>query len=171
VDVIHELADQAAARREGKKPPAVKGETVQINSSLTLSPTAAFKARDALRAYLEWESHRRALVNVPIWYPLYHSGLIAPDAPEAARRTAAMHYLGFVPVSPDGAAYSYDPQMDEVLNRRHGGLRRPTLQAGIEEQSPLGRMLEQIRAVRADLRFREDGIHTRVTIERKAAGK
>jgi hypothetical protein len=171
LDVIHELADQAAARREGKKPPAATGETVPINSSLTLSPTAAVKARDVLRAYLEWESHRRALVNTPIWYPLYHSGLIAPDAPAAARRAAAMHYLGFVPVSPDGAAYVYDRQTDEVLNRRHGGLRRPTLQAGIEDSSPLGRMLEQIRAVRADLRFREDGIHTRVTIERKTASK
>jgi len=35
--------------------------------------------------------------------------------------------------------------------------------------APLTRLLEQLRSIRADLRFREDGIHTVLTIERQKA--
>jgi hypothetical protein len=82
-----------------------------------------------------------------------------------------MRYLGFVPVSPDGAAYRYDARHDEVANARHGSYQKPRLHAGLDAGSPLRRFLEQLRTVRADLRFREDGVQTSVTIERKAKGK
>jgi len=83
----------------------------------------------------------------------------------------ARRYLGYVPVSPEGAAYSLDVKTDEVVNRRHGSQRKPARNQGVEEMSPLGLLLEQVRAVRADLRFREDGIHTTLTIERKPPAK
>jgi hypothetical protein len=170
LDAVHELADQAAARRAGQKP-ATKGETVAINSSLYLAPGAAVLARPLLRSYLEWESHRRAFANLPIWYALYRTGLVDEDMSEADRQTVARRFLGYLPVSPEGSAYRYHRQSDEVSNDRHGSWRRPILQAGIEDNSPLGRLLDQIRTVCADLRFREDGVHTTVTIERKSAGK
>ena len=131
------------------------------------APNGWEESVEALRYYLEWESQRRALPNCTAWYALDHCGLVAMDAPEKTRQAAALRYLGFVPVSPDGAAYSYDPRTDEVVNHRHGSPRRPQLQPGIADNSPLGRLLEQFRSVRADLRFREDGIHTTLTIERK----
>src|SRR5207253_9354411 len=162
---LKELIDRSVARRSGKIP--VNGAAVPINFSVYAGPKAATKSRQALHYFLEWETHRRALVNCPAWFTLYRSGLISADTPESARQAAAMRFLGFVPVSPDGAAYRIAPEADEVVNQRHGSLMRPRLQSGIEDDSPLGRLLEQFRSLRADLRFREDGVHTTVTIERK----
>jgi hypothetical protein len=58
-----------------------------------------------------------------------------------------------------------------VVNRRHGSPRQPRLHPGVDDASPLGQLLEQFRAVRADLRFREDGIHTTLTFERKPSAQ
>lgn len=161
--VIDEVLD-----RKGKEPAK---EKVEVNSSLHVAPVAADLAAPFLRSYLEWESHRRALSNGPAWHVLYRAGLITGDMSDRAREAAALRYLGFVPVSPDGAAYTYEAKTDEVVNRRHGTLRQPKLHPGVEESSSLGQLLAQLRTVRADLRFREDGVHTTVTIERKAPGK
>jgi hypothetical protein len=167
---LKELIDRAAARRAGDGS-ATKGEAVAVNESLYFSPAAARKAGEALRFYLEWESHRRALVNGPTWYPLYRGGLVAAGASEATKRVAAFRYYGFVPVSPDGAAYCYDARTGEVVNGRHGSLRQPRLHGGIEADSPLAQLLEQFRTFRADLRFREDGLYTVLTVERKAPAR
>jgi hypothetical protein len=167
---LKELIDQSVSRREGKEPER-KGEKVEVNNSLYVAPGAADKAGDFLRAYLEWESHKRALANSPILYALYHSGLLAEDAKEEPIRTAALRFLGYIPVSPDGAAYSYDPKTDVVANRRHGSLRQPVMHGALEKDAPLNRLLEQLRTIRADLRFREDGIHTVLTIERETRAR
>jgi hypothetical protein len=67
--------------------------------------------------------------------------------------------------------YVFDPKTDEVRNRRHGSPRRPQPHADLEKGSALGQLLEQVRSLRADLRFREDGVHTVLTLERKAPAK
>jgi hypothetical protein len=162
---LKELIDRSVARRAGKV--AVNGAPVPINFSVYAGPKAATESRQALHYFLEWETHRRALVNCSAWFTLYRSGIVSTDTPDSARQAAAMRFLGFVPVSPDGAAYTLAPDADEVVNQRHGSPMRPRLQTGIEDDSPLGRLLQQFRSLRADLRFREDGVHTTVTIERK----
>jgi hypothetical protein len=164
-DCIKHEIDRALARKAGKGPG--KGEVVKFNTSLHISPRAAVKAGAALRGYLEWETHKRALPNNALWYALYRCGLLAPDAPESAKQAAALTHLGFVPVSPDEAAYRYDARTGEVVNERHGSVRRPRLHAGLAEGSPLARMLEQFPRLRADMRFREDGLHATLTIARK----
>jgi hypothetical protein len=78
-----------------------------------------------------------------------------------------MHFFGFVPVSPDGAAYIYDARLGEITNVRHGSLRQPVLAASIEDGSALGQLLSLFRTLRVDFRFREDGLHTTLTMERK----
>jgi hypothetical protein len=163
---LKELIDRSVARREGKEPEK-KGEKVQVNNSLYLAPEAAAKAGDFIRTYLEWETHKRALANNPILYALFHSGLVAENATADAVNGAALRYFGYLPVSPDGAGYAFESRTDEVVNRRHGSLRRPQLHTALATDAPLGRLLEQLRTLRADLRFREDGIHTVLTIERK----
>jgi hypothetical protein len=165
-DALKRQIDYVADCKAGKGPP--KGEAVSVNSSVHLAPQAAVQARAALQAYLEWETHKRALPNNALWQALHRCAVLAPDAPEAVRRAAAMKFLGFVPVSPDDAPYRYDRRTGEVVNARHGSLRRPQLHAGIVKGSPLARMLEQFPTLRADLRFREDGLHTVLTIARKA---
>jgi hypothetical protein len=166
---LKRLIDRSLARRDGKGQP--KKKTVEVNASLHVAPAAAVKARDALGLYLEWQTHRRSLVNGPIWYALDHGGLIPADAPEKTRRAQALRYLGFVPVSPDGAEFVYDRSADDVVNRRHGSLRRPDLHTDIDPSSPLAQLLEQLRTLRADLRFQEDGINTVLTIDRRRPAK
>lgn len=164
---LNRLIDHAVARREAKGTAAKKEDLIPVNASLYIAPSAAQKAGAALRYYLEWECHRRALPNLPIWYALYRGGLVDERTPAKARDAAALRFLGFVPVSPDGAAYAYDARTGEVVNRRHGSWRQPQWHAGIEPASPLGRLLDQFPTMRADLRFQEDGVNTTVTLERK----
>lgn len=167
---IKAIIDRSVARREGKLP-QTKETPVEVNQSLYLSPIAAKKARAALKYYLEWEAQRRSLANEPLWYPLYRSGLVAEYSSEKALRECAMRFYGYVPVSPEGAPYTYERRTDEVVNGRHGSLRRPRSHPGVEDTSPLGQLLDQFRAVRADFRFREDGVHTILTIDRNSPAR
>jgi hypothetical protein len=164
---VKERIDLSVARKQGKRP-ARKEDLGTFSTSLYLSPAAAAKARDALGHYLEWETRRRALANDPLWYALYHAQVIADDSSEKSRRLTALRYLGFVPVSPDAAAYAYRPRTDEIVNQRHGSLRKPRCHDAIENDSPLGRLLDEFRSLRADLRFREDGVHTELILDARA---
>jgi hypothetical protein len=159
--MLHDLIDQSEARRKGKP------ETVAVNSSLYLAPRAAEHAGKLLRRYLEAQTQQRALANAPLWAALHRAGVLAPDAEASKAEAAAYRYLGFVPVSPDGSPYQYDPKTDEIRNERHGSQRRPKLHGDLAEGAPLARVLEQLQALRADLRFRADGIHTVLTIQRQ----
>src|SRR5581483_12105003 len=98
----------AAARRDGRAPP--RQELAQVNRALYLAPESAFHAAPALRSYLEWETHRRAVPNAAVWYAAHHGGLKEADVLKA---------FGFVPVSADGAPYEYRARTDEVVNGRH----------------------------------------------------
>lgn len=163
---LSESAIQRAIDRNGGS--SDKGASAQVAAAV--SPREAVLARPALRLLLEWESHRRAWPGNAAWYPLYRSGLLAADAPPATQRDVALRYLGFVPVSPEGAVYVYDPIRDEVVNRRHGSLRRPELLPGIDETSPLGSLLEQFAAVQAEVTFPGDEVRLRGTIDRTRSG-
>ncbi|MGH7172225.1 MAG: hypothetical protein ACRELG_18265, partial [Gemmataceae bacterium] len=155
LDSLRGTIDRAVARREERD----KGEQAELNSSLYLAPEAMFSAASAFQGYLEWESHRRAVANDPIWYVLRRGEVVKDfDSPEA-RRTA-LRFFGFVPVSPDGSPYRYDAVRQEVNNEGYGSLRRPKLRSMLPAGSPLAQLLEQVRTLRVDLRFREDGIHT-----------
>jgi hypothetical protein len=159
---IRDMIDRSVAR--GNQPAAP--EEPKVNSAIYVSPAAATQTLALVRGYLEAASHRQALANAPVWYAFERSGLLAgKDA--AGRAAVVRNYLGYLPASPDGAAYRYDPRTDEIVNARHGSLRVPTPQKGIEPDSPLGRLLAQFTSLSADLRFREDGIHTTVTLRKR----
>jgi hypothetical protein len=159
--MLRSLIDQARGRDDDK------GKAVEVNSSLYLSPRAADKTRDVVQKYLEAQIHEQALNNDPIWYALYHSGVIAADADPKAAQATADRWLGFVPASPDGSAYTYDRRTDDVINARHGSLRRPQVHQSMADDAPLNRLLDQLASIRADLQFREDGIHTVLTVDRR----
>jgi hypothetical protein len=163
--MLRDFIDRAQDRREGKT------ETVPINSSLYISPGAAQLTRGLVQKYLEKQVHQQALASAPIWYPLYHSGLVAEGADAAALSALAERYHGFVPVSPDGAPYVYDRRIDEVRNERHGSPSRPRTHRTLAENAQIKQLLEQLRSIRADLRFREDGIHTTLTVDRQVKEK
>ena len=160
---IRDLIDRSVALKERKN----GGDKIETNSTLHLGPKAAIQSKALLRMYLEWETHRRAQLNNRLLYALFRSNVARPDGDSASVEDAALQYLGFVPVSPDLAPFRYDAQKEEVVNLRHGTLRQPKLNAGVETKSPLGQLLEQFATIRADLRFREDGIHTTLTFRRE----
>ena len=165
---LRDLVDRSAEHGEGGRlKAAAKEKPVLMNGSVYLAPAAANQGRQALQYYLGWQSHRRALVNGPMLYSLFRSGLIREDDSAEAKRAVALRYLGFVPVSPDGASFAYEAKTDEVVNRRHGSLRQPIWHRDMDAGSPLARLLDQFQTLRADLRFKEDGVQTTVTIERK----
>jgi hypothetical protein len=157
---IKQLIDRHKDRREGK------AEGPGANVSLLAAPHRGPDAREAANAFLEWQTHRRALPGNAVWYALHRSGAVPAGAGEADERHAALHHLGYLPVSPDGSAYLYDRRTDEALNRRHGSWRQPQLRPTLAVNAPLRQVLEQFKTVRIDLRFREDGIHTTLTWER-----
>jgi hypothetical protein len=162
---LKDLIDRSASLKDGKA--AAAGDKTELNSAIYLAPRAAIQAKPLLRQYLEWETHRRVQTNQRLLYALYRSGVVSPADSSTDVEAAALQYLGFVPVSPDLAPSHFDPKKDEVVNDRHGTLRQPRLHPGVEPTSPVGRLMEQMGTIRADLRFREDGVHTVVTIRRE----
>ena len=156
-EMMHSIIDGATAKRDGK--------------SLYLAPKAAVHTKPLLRSLLERSTHHQARTSLPVWYALHRTGIVAADATTEQANASAYRYLGFVPVSPDGTAYKYDPKYDEIVNERHGSFRKPTLKKTTADSSPLNFLFDQLRSVRADLRFREDGIHTVLTMERGPGAK
>jgi hypothetical protein len=163
---IKDLIDRSVALKDSK---GKQNEVAEINSSLHLGPKGAVKAKDLLKLYLEYETHRRAQTNNRLLYALFKSNVVGPQDDSPAVEAAALNYLGFVPVSPDLAPFRYERQKEEVINLRHGSVRQPKLAKGIDAASPMSKMLDQFATIRADLRFREDGIHTTLTMKRNAA--
>ena len=155
--------DESEARKKSGETKSA-GPARDANAGLYLGPA---NARAAASLLLEYEGHNLALLNTQVWNCFYQSGALAPDAAGAARRETVRRALGFVPVSPDGSPYRYDARLGEVVNQRHGSLRRPQLHGQVAESSELGKLLKQTRALRAELRFLDDGLRTVLTIERR----
>jgi hypothetical protein len=160
---LRDLIDRTLDRKEGKG----KKELIEANTVFYLAPGAMSKGKDGARLFLEYESQRQSLSNSLLWYPLFRGGLIGPKTTEAERKDLTMRLLGFTPVSPEFAPVAYDAKTDDVVNKRHGSPRHPKLAEGVDPESPLGKLLEGIVSVRADMRFREDGLHATVTLRRK----
>jgi hypothetical protein len=159
-DYLKKLIDQ------GKKPAEKPSEEPdrESNAGLFISPA---NARAAASLFLEHEGHSLALLNNPVWNCFYQAGVLAPDATDSVRQETARRYLGFVPVSPDASRYRYDARLGEVVNERHGSQRRPELHSRVAEASELGKFLDQVKSIRAELRFQENGLRAVVTIERR----
>jgi hypothetical protein len=155
--------DQAQAPKKGgdKKPAEAPREA---NAAFSLNPNSA---QEGTSLYLQYEGHSLALLNNQVWNCFHQTGLLAPDASEAVSRATARRFLGYVPVSADGSTYRHDARWGEVINTRHGSHRQPQLQARLAEGSELARFLDQIRGLRAELRFLENGLHTVLTIDRR----
>jgi hypothetical protein len=151
--------------RRANKPPDEK-EIVKANSVLYAAPSALVSARHALGVYQEWETHCRSVANGPAWRVLFKAGILEPNANKEQMHEGALHWFGYIPVSPDRRPYVYLPKFDEVENIWHGSPRHPQMRGGFDQHAPLAQLLAQIRTIRAEFRFKEDGINTAVTIER-----
>jgi hypothetical protein len=163
---IKDMIDRAELART-QPAPANASDAKPVNSALHISPETARATKEFARRYLEREARQRALANAQVWYAFSRAGLLDGQSGESARQTVLYRYLGYVPVSPEGAAYRYDQRTDEVTNTRHGSPRQPTPRHGVDPESPVGQLLEQIRTLTVDLTFREDGIHTTLMLKKK----
>jgi hypothetical protein len=167
-DCLHRFIDYAEVRKKAKPNQPVDEEPAAI--SLRLDPSGPHAAA-ALQRVFEWQTQRLALANTPVWQLLHQVGLVTTATPIAEQEATALALFGYVPASPDAAPYTYDPAADEAANARHGSLRQPRLHDRLEPKSPLYRLLTSLKGVRVDLRFREDGVYTVVTLERKPPEK
>jgi hypothetical protein len=77
-----------------------------------------------------------------------------------------LRWLGYVPASPDGSVYRFDRQLGQVVNERHGSVHEPELRPSLLPTAPINQLMDRYRTLRTDLKFREDGIHTTVTLEK-----
>jgi hypothetical protein len=162
-DFLKKRIDESEARKKsGETKPAEPDR--EANAGLYLGPA---NARAAASLFLEYEGHNLALLNNQVWNCFYQAGILTPNASDAAHRETVRRIQGFVPVSPDGSPYRYDARLAEVVNQRHGSLRWPQLHGQVAETSELGKLLEQFKALRAELRFLDNGLHTVLTIERR----
>ena len=180
---LHGLIDEATS----KKP---AGEAVPVAMSLHLSPGRS--VRPAIKGQIAQAIHEEALKAAPLWHALYSSGVVPAGATPAEAAEAAYRWLGFVPVSPDGSVFRWDAKAGEVVNERHGTrrldqplpdllspltgqttverrstIRKPVVPKTMRKGSPPDLLFDSLESVRADLRFREDGIHATVTMKRK----
>jgi len=160
LEYLKKLIDQTESRKEAEKPTGPRSS----NAALYLSPA---NARDAANLLLEYEGHHVALLNNQVWNSFYECGLLPADATDTARNEAARRFYGFLPVSADGSAYHYDRRLAQVVNRRHGTHARPQRHSGVEASSELGKLLDEIKAVRAEVQFQENGLHAVLRIERR----
>jgi hypothetical protein len=163
---IKDMIDRSELAR-AQPAPANASDAKPVNSALHIAPETARATKEFARRYLEQEARQRALANAQVWHAFARAGLIDGQAGESARQAVLYRYLGYVPVSPEGAAYRYDPRTDEVTNTRHGSPRQPTPRHGVDPASPIGQLLEQFRTLDVDLTFREDGIHTTLILKKK----
>jgi hypothetical protein len=159
-DFIKQRIDQAQAKKKGEEKPA----SPEVNSLLYLAPG---RAREAAGLLLEYEGHSLALLNNELWGCFYQVGVINPGSPERDREAQVRRFLGYLPVSPDGFAFEYDPNAAEVVNRRHGSFRQPRLHMAPADPAAAGWLLSQVKSIRAELRLHDDGLHAVLTIERK----
>jgi hypothetical protein len=162
LDSIRKLITQAQARKEDRGKELATDH--EITMRLTMSPE---KARDSFGLLLEYEDHALSLLNNEVWNCFYQAGILSRSTPERDRLATVRKYLGYVPVSPTSSPFEFDPKLGEVLNRRHGSYRTPVLHRSVEDDSELGRLLNHLGTVRAELRFQENGIHAWVTVSRK----
>jgi hypothetical protein len=162
-DFLKKLIDQAEVRKN-LGPLNVLNASREVNAGLFISPA---NAGAAASLFLEYEGHNLTLLNNKVWQAFYRAGVLAPGAPESARKETARRFLGYLPVSPDGSLYRYEPRLGEVANERHGSFRRPELHSQVADGSELGQVLNQIKSLRAELRFGDNSLQTVLTIERR----
>ena len=118
-----------------------------------------------LAAYFDWSNHVKAQSALAQWEGLYASGVVAPTMKPTDRDAAVRRLLGYVPVSPDGTALAWQAKDGRMRSDHHGTLAAPTYRAKLPDGAPLAKLLRTLRSVQAGLRFREDGMHTTITLD------
>lgn len=130
---------------------------------LALYPGHADNAMGLALKYLLMETRKKSLENNAVVEMLYRTGLVKNDD----WGSAALQYLGFVPLCPDGGNYLYDTKTTGVTNTVHGSLKKPNDLDSPPADSPTAKFIRNIGAVDLQLSFTPDGLHSIVTIERK----
>jgi hypothetical protein len=158
-DLIDGLKDAA-----GKGPPAPEAAPEGEISNLLLRLLPQAQKRMATGLGLAWQAQMRdaCFMNFP-GEELLREGLgLAP----AGAPAASLRLFGYRPFCPAGGEYALDPATGRLacsVHRSPYDPRQP-LEAGPEE--PAVKFLQSLRRVQVSLRFTEEGIRTRILLER-----
>ncbi|MCH7728621.1 MAG: hypothetical protein IH991_19375, partial [Planctomycetes bacterium] len=108
-----------------------------------------------------------ALLNNQVLNCFHRTGLLKRGTDVSSATQTSRHFLGYVPVSADDSPYQYEARLGEVVNRRHGSFSRPTRHGRVEPASEPGTLLDQIKAFQVEMQFRDNGLDSVLTIERR----
>ena len=140
------------------------GDGEGVHAALHLTPPGG-KGGKALAAYIDWRTHVTTQATLAQWEGFYAAGLVAPGLKPAARDAVVRRLLGYVPVSGDGTASSWRAKEGRMVNEHHGTLASPSFRGKLPVDAPMANLLRTLRCVDAGLRFREDGLHTTITLD------
>jgi hypothetical protein len=162
--LLHEAIDRELFRRRLVGPPRPEH---QVNATAYLSPGALNGGLMGSAQYLEWINFKRALGNEPLWRALFEARVLDEHLDEPQMRRTALRLLSFMPVSPEGKTYSFDPKRDEVVNARHGSLRQPRLHLPNDGDSPFADIPQRFKSANAEVTFLDDGLSAVIDIDRR----
>jgi hypothetical protein len=140
------------------------GDSQGVHAALYLAPPGGQAGR-MLAAYLDWRTHVKTQDALAQWEGFYTAGAVAPGMKPTDRDAAICRLLGYVPVSGDGTVSAWRAREGRMANEHHGTLAAPRFRGKLPADAPLANLLRTLRSVDAGLRFREDGLHTTITLD------
>lgn len=156
------LTDRLAEVSQGV--PAVD-PPIQANMMAYAAPRAAEKIRPTASVFLEHQGRQVCWRNlVQVWL-LGRCGLLE----DASVASVAPRFLGYGVVCPDGGRYRFDAVAGEAVCSVHGRHVDPMRLDAPPPDSPIGRLLDEVERVTAQLRFTPEGLATQVSIQRRGS--
>jgi hypothetical protein len=124
--------------------------------------------RTAAALGIEWQARMRmaCLANLPAEETL--GDLPGADRSGPRHEADCLALFGYVPFCPAGGTYSEDPKTGIHACSVHGFVWNPKQPLEARGDEPFIRFLETLKTVRASFRFTDEGIRTKVSIERSA---
>ncbi|HUU03143.1 MAG TPA: hypothetical protein VM425_17045 [Myxococcota bacterium] len=163
LEALKHIVDTGSKAAKNPETAAMRfGAAGKAHMALRLDLEAArktFLLAQKLLASLSVPAEREHLRN--LWLVAHTAGL-GPGA-----RIKPEQVLGYRIASAFGNSFEYDPEHDQVVGSLSGSLWQPKKVERPSPDSPLGRLLDSLRSLRATLEFTKDGLHTELSVRRK----
>ncbi len=163
LDALKRIVDASSSAGKNPQTAAMRfGAAEKAHMALRLDFEAAkntFILAKKLLASLALPAERDHLRN--LWLVAHTAGF----GPGASVKPEQV--LGYRIVSAYGNSFSYDPEHDQVTGSLSGSLWQPKKVERPSSDSPLGRLIDSLRSLRATLEFTKEGLHSELSVRRK----
>ena len=164
------VSTQAAALRrlidriEATSQPSGSDAARRANVMIYANPAAAERVRPAVSYLLEQRTRQVSLQNLAQVWLLGRCGLLT----DRDLTAASSSFLGYQLVCPNGGDYSFDPSAMQAASSVYGSMREPKRLDALPDGSPMRTLVDSLRTLTASLQFTDDGLSTRVELERRS---